>query len=832
MSDASLAALSLESSAVPTVEWDVAATKSSRAGRSGDWRRRAAITPTERTWREAIQANAPAVLIGIGVTALGAYLLHRLLTLPASRGGRKRSSKKLRIPGDGRASSARTHGLIVDDPNAPRTPVGLRNVGNSCFLNALLQALQSSEPFLQYLLRLQSLASQLHSLPPAIVSGALHSSRSPLGASSRLSPAAHPVRRPLEFLTALLHLLVPRATVGGATGAPLNPLQFYSLLVSEASGQFAGFDQQDAHELFAVLMDILERKANEIQEIKRAVNQMAARDGFEALLPKSEKAQGDAMPQPSTTVAASSTAETDTDGASEPTSATAERAGAPSSSASSSSSPPPVARSSTPSPSPLISSLSAPAFTVPSDPFRGLLAQFLLCTSCHTASSSSIRHTEFNSLTLHFEGRGAGSILNANGNDLSLESMLRGLVQTEAIEGVRCEQCKWSARMTAIKAIRAEAEAIVTKGGKSQKKKSALLRLLDDAENITRDRLLLLQPTSGEYLKRKREERMQMELKEMQRSLRNDSNGAATESQPSDEFLSSSASSDPLLSTASPPPDSLSESRSADFFLTLASRLAEAPSDDGSDLASQLPSGFVHQLGHLCALDVKRTFAKGSAIARLPPSVCFHLARLLGGAQSKVSAHVSFPLRLSLQRYTSEFVHGEQATHVPLSASGKNAGRFRAVQQLRTTQAMHPSEAMVYELDAVVVHVGGGAGGHYIAYRRQVQRQVAVAPAPANPAPTGAPKSMASSGVQFDEVASDPARGVDASSDGPAESDGASVAPAGAFALPSTADDSARLVPPPPVITWWYASDAEIREVEVEEVLRAQAYLLIYTQKA
>ena len=807
-------------------EWDVTGLRSARKKRSHEYRSRAVLTLAQPSWLETIQANAPAILIGVGVAAIGAFLIHRILTRPASRGNRKRRgglNKKLKIPSEFSASAGRTHGLIVDDPNTPRIPVGLRNVGNSCFLNALLQALQSSEPFVQYLVRLQSLASQLHALSPALVISSLQHSQTSLASTSRMYPSVHPARRPLEFLSALLQLLI-----GGATGAALNPLPFYNLLVAEASGKFAGFDQQDAHELFAVLMDLLERKASDIQSIKQAVLDTAAREGFEALLPKSKPITAEtAAPAP---VAVDSNSTFSTSGSeSENTHQANGVHPVTESSPSDASSPPLVSISppaSSPSPSPLLSSLLSPAFLVPSDPFRGMIAHFLLCKTC-MSQSSSVRHNEFNSVTLHFEGRGAGSILNSNGNDLTLESLLRNFVQTEAIDGVRCEQCKWSERMTQIKMLRSEADHFPVKGGKSQKKKTCLFQLLDEAEEVTRDRLLLLQPTSGEYLKRKREERMQQELKEMQQRLRGEitaSSSPSSNSVENDEFLSSSTSSDPLLSTASPAPSTSSTSSDSDasvYFQQLSSRLHEE-SSDGSDLSAQLPSGFDWKLQQLCAIDVKRTFAKGSAIARLPPSICFHLARLLGGAQSKVTAHVEFPLRFSLERFTADWVHGEQSAHVALSASGLNAGRFLASQQLRSARALDPSESrgMAYELDAVVVHQGGGAGGHYVAYRRQVQRHMVATSVSATPTQEMAPKLE----KDGDEVHVD-APTADVTSD----STSASVAPVAAFSLPSP-DSPTALSTPAPIITWWYASDAEIHQVDVEEVLRAQAYLLIYTQ--
>ncbi len=144
---------------------------------------------------------------------------------------------------------------------SPVTPKGFTNVGNSCYLNSLLQALASSAPFIAYTQQLYDIAIQI----------AQQNNNGGGGGTDAITTA--------HFLGSLLRLVSPAhalsvdASSSSSSSqqqqqhsAPLNPGEFLSLLRREAQGKFAHFNQEDAHELWNVLQDLLERKARGLNQ--------------------------------------------------------------------------------------------------------------------------------------------------------------------------------------------------------------------------------------------------------------------------------------------------------------------------------------------------------------------------------------------------------------------------------------------------------------------------------------------------------------------------------------------------------------------------------------
>jgi ubiquitin C-terminal hydrolase len=96
-----------------------------------------------------------------------------------------------------------------------------------------------------------------------------------------------------------------------------------------------------------------------------------------------------------------------------------------------------------------------------------------------------------------------------------------------------------------------------------------------------------------------------------------------------------------------------------------------------------------------CGLVIeKRSASKRLLLLDLPSLLILHLKRLLPGG--KCSSSISFPLQLSLEPFigarSPDTLYPETGTESPLSLSRK------------------------YLLRAVIVHIGSGSGGHYIAY--------------------------------------------------------------------------------------------------------------------
>jgi hypothetical protein len=207
------------------------------------------------------------------------------------------------------------------------------------------------------------------------------------------------------------------------------------------------------------------------------------------------------------------------------------------------------------------------------------------------------------------------------------------------------------------------------------------------------------------------------------------------------------------------------------------------------------------------------------------------LARLQ--AHRKITRTISFPLRLSLGRYTSFWAGEEHVTNIALSLSGEtNQAKYAETQASWAAQRsgllpnggssssglFHPADVdrereelqraqAWYELDAVVVHLGNAHGGHYVTYRRQTQpAAIAATQQQARSAAAAAAPSDSSSLFSLD--ASSSPLPMSASSGASSFSSANGTGSGG--------------------VTWWRMSDEARQQVTLEDVLAQQAYLLIY----
>ncbi|XP_047991651.1 ubiquitin carboxyl-terminal hydrolase 30 homolog [Leguminivora glycinivorella] len=278
---------------------------------------------------------------------------------------------------------------------------GLQNLGRTCFLNTLLQALAACPLFIDWLKKYAKADS--------------HNS----------------------MITTLYTVIeVVNGTHEAARGTPVCPLGVLQAL--RAAGWVVPADQQDAHELLHVLLSCIEEETIAMSKKPGCLSDALGLGGGRAwsalASPASPPAAGlggaraDSTPPTPSTLAMrpQSAAAGDEPGLVDPEPEEA---------------PPPrrlakgVSRSFC-----HLSSVgrrwvpAAPARPAPAPPFRGTLASRLQCTVC--GSKSPIRYDKFDSISLSMANAAVG-----NTGTYSLAGLLRAFTAPEMVKGVRCNKC-------------------------------------------------------------------------------------------------------------------------------------------------------------------------------------------------------------------------------------------------------------------------------------------------------------------------------------------------------------------------------------------------------
>ncbi|KAJ2938023.1 hypothetical protein O0L34_g14474 [Tuta absoluta] len=289
---------------------------------------------------------------------------------------------------------------------APRTRkrrgqiAGLQNLGRTCFLNTLLQALAACPAFIDWLKRYAK--SDSHS----------------------------------SMITTLYTVIeVVNGTHESARGTPVCPLGVLQAL--RAAGWVVPADQQDAHELLHVLLSCIEEETTAMAKKPGCLSDALGLGGSRAWSALASPASPPSGPHPAR---ADSTPPTP--------SALAARCA----SAASGAEPALVDPEDPPDPEPPrltkgvsrslchLSSVgrrwvpSAPPRPAPAPPFRGTLASRLQCTVCST--KSPIRYDKFDSISLSMANASIGI-----SGAYSLAGLLRAFTAPEMVKGVRCNKC-------------------------------------------------------------------------------------------------------------------------------------------------------------------------------------------------------------------------------------------------------------------------------------------------------------------------------------------------------------------------------------------------------
>jgi ubiquitin C-terminal hydrolase len=188
--------------------------------------------------------------IAVGSAAL--YLLSRMWDIERTTTIVRRKRRKAQpLSGPGSTDTSNDNNTTNDNNRASSSSSsssrsdqvaqvdGYRNLGNTCYMNSLLQALENLPVFQLY-------AQQLYRLHPK---------------SQFLQSFVDTIR--LETLDAASES-DRRLRRGGMTQRVKSPRAFHTLFTRQAR-MFQGFAQHDAHELFNVLLEILQRTQNSVK---------------------------------------------------------------------------------------------------------------------------------------------------------------------------------------------------------------------------------------------------------------------------------------------------------------------------------------------------------------------------------------------------------------------------------------------------------------------------------------------------------------------------------------------------------------------------------------
>ncbi|XP_072949685.1 ubiquitin carboxyl-terminal hydrolase 30 homolog [Epargyreus clarus] len=275
---------------------------------------------------------------------------------------------------------------------------GLQNLGRTCFLNTLLQALAACPSFIEWLRKYAK--SDGHN----------------------------------SMITTLYTVIeVVNGTHESARGTPVCPLGVLQAL--RAAGWVVPADQQDAHELLHVLLSCIEEETTAMSKKPGCLSDALGLGGGRAWSALASPASPPAAPL-----------------ALRPDTGDAPRPPRPASAA-----PPGEPDLVDPEPAPEPARLSrlprgvsrsfchlgaagrrwpapAPPRAPPAPPFRGSLASRTQCTVCST--KSPIRYDKFDSISLSMSNSSTGL-----SGTYSLSGLLRAFTAPELVKGVRCTKC-------------------------------------------------------------------------------------------------------------------------------------------------------------------------------------------------------------------------------------------------------------------------------------------------------------------------------------------------------------------------------------------------------
>ncbi|XP_075977562.1 ubiquitin specific protease 30 [Anticarsia gemmatalis] len=274
---------------------------------------------------------------------------------------------------------------------------GLQNLGRTCFLNTLLQALAACPTFIEWLKKYAKADS--------------HNS----------------------MITTLYTVIeVVNGTHESARGTPVCPLGVLQSL--RAAGWVVPADQQDAHELLHVLLSCIEEETATMARKPGCLSDALGLGGGRAWSALASPASPPAAPHP---LRADSTPPTPSALSARPASA------APTDEPDLIEPEPTMAPRLTKGVSRSLCHLSSvgrrwvtpvTARPPPAPPFRGTLASRLQCTVC--SHKSPIRYDKFDSISLSMTHASAGLA-----GSFSLAGLLRAFTAPEMVKGVRCSKC-------------------------------------------------------------------------------------------------------------------------------------------------------------------------------------------------------------------------------------------------------------------------------------------------------------------------------------------------------------------------------------------------------
>ncbi|XP_026313987.1 ubiquitin carboxyl-terminal hydrolase 30 homolog [Hyposmocoma kahamanoa] len=274
---------------------------------------------------------------------------------------------------------------------------GLQNLGRTCFLNTLLQALAACPIFIDWLKRFAKADSNN------------------------------------SMITTLYTVIeVVNGTHESARGTPVCPLGVLQAL--RAAGWVVPADQQDAHELMHVLLSCIEEETTAMARKPGCLSDALGLGGGRAWSALASPASPPAVPHP---LRSDSTPPTPSSLALRP--ASAAPADEPDLVDPEPAEPPRLTKGVSRSFCHLSSVgrrwvPAAAARVAPVTPFRGTLASRLQCTVCST--KSPVRYDKFDSVSLSMANAGVGLT-----GSYSLAGLLRAFTAPEMVKGVRCSKC-------------------------------------------------------------------------------------------------------------------------------------------------------------------------------------------------------------------------------------------------------------------------------------------------------------------------------------------------------------------------------------------------------